>query len=114
MQQQEAVLESMASLTVQEESGTSVSPSGSASPPCTETAAQLLQSGVLSSGEDSAAELAYESLESMTPKKSPLQGSQILNTPSLKATGTAKKGTALTVELLRMRFCSFCEELFFG
>ena len=88
----------MASLTVQEGSEPPETPIlKDASPPAVDAHST---SEAFDSAEDSTAEDLGERMAVQTPQKSPLQGSQILNTPNPQNPGTARKGRSQEVQML--------------
>ena len=94
LQQQQAVVAAMADLTMEETSEVSQSPvQENASPSAEKTAARSVQAEAISQAGESIADAPSKAHNEETPKKSPLQGSQISNTPSLQDPRKASKGT---------------------
>lgn len=90
----------MASLTVLEGSEPPETPIlQDDSPPAGDTAAHSIPEA-FDNTEDSTAEDLGEREAAQTPQKSPLQGSQILNTPNPQNPGTARKGNIQEIQML--------------
>ena len=86
-------MEALAALTVEESSEFPEIPVQERAAPSAEEAASLAgQAEAVSRAGRSLADAPGEAHKEHTPKKSPLQGSQILNTPSLQDPGKASKG----------------------